>query len=289
MRKFVFFIAFIFIILLLLLGFKKSGSNLTLEITGHRTNLVETVDESLFGTNGTYAVAIKNLKTGEEYYRDQDRIFDAGSLYKLGTMLAIFEQVERGEISEDEIITGNVSDINKILGVSSEEAEVKQETIEFTVKNALRQMIAISHNYAAVLLTQKVGAGKAQEAIDKLGLVNTKIDTVDKPKTTAKDLLVFFEKIYKREGVSAYTSARVIDLLLEQELNDRIPKYLPKEAHAAHKTGEIDYQKHDAGIVFTPKGDYIIVILSDSDNPGAASDRMANLSKEVYKYFSKKN
>lgn len=289
MKRVLFTIAFILIALLLFLGFKKSGNKLTLEITGHRVNLAEAVDKALFGAKGSYAVAIKNLKTGEEYYRDENKIYDAGSLYKLATMLAVFEQIERGEISEDEIITGNVSDINRIMGVTNEEAEVEQETIEFTIKNALRQMITISHNYAAALLTQKVGVVKAQEAINRLGLKNTLIDSQDKPKITARDLLMLFEKIYKREGVSAYVSARALDLLLEQELNDRIPKYLPGEAKVAHKTAEIDYQKHDAGIVFTLKGDYVIVVLSESDNPSAASERIANLSKEVYEYFNKKN
>ncbi|MBI2622076.1 serine hydrolase [Candidatus Microgenomates bacterium] len=81
----------------------------------------------------------------------------------------------------------------------------------------------------------------------------------------------------------------MISLLLQQELNDRIPKYLPKEAKVAHKTGEIDFAKHDAGIVFANSGDYLIVVLSESDNPSAASERIANLSKAVYEYFSKKN
>lgn len=261
----------------------------TLELVGTRKNLDQIIENALEGSKGTYSLAIKNLKTGEESYRDENRIFNAGSFYKLETMLTVLREIEKGELPEEEVLAGNVEEINKVLGVTTEEAELKEGTVDFTVESALRQMIAISHNYAAVLLTEKVGVKKIQEVINNLGLKNTLIDTQDRPKTTASDILLFFEKVYKREGVNAYVSQRILDLLLEQEINDRIPKYLPKEAKVAHKTAEIDYQKHDAGIVFTPKGDYIIVVLSETDNPSAASERIANISQEVYQYFDKKN
>lgn len=287
MKKLLFVAFVIFLFFLAVKNLKLDKFSVTL--VGHRLNLEEVVNKALEGSSGRYSLAIKNLKTGEEYYQGEKQVFDAGSLYKLGVMLAVLQKIEKGELSEDETLTGKVEEINKVLGVTNEEAELKEGTVDFTVKSALQQMIGISHNYAAVLLTQKVGFKRIQETVNSLGLKDTLIETEGRPKTTAQDLLIFFDKVYKREEVTAYVSHQMIDLLLNQEINDRIPKYLPKEARVAHKTGEIDYQKHDAGIVFTPKGDYIIVVLSESDNPAAASERIANISKEVYQYFSKKN
>jgi hypothetical protein len=43
---------------------------------------------------------------------------------------------------------------------------------------------------------------------------------------------------------------------------------------------------HDAGIVFSQAGDYIIVLLSDSDNPSGAMEKEALVSKATYEYFS---
>lgn len=290
MKKLVFVISLIFISLLLFLGFKRiSHERFTMELVGHKSNLEQVINNTLKDSTGLYAIAIKNLKNGEEYYRDKDRMFSAGSLYKLGVMLTAIQQLEKGEMSEDEVLIGNVKDINKILGVASDEAELKDGTVDFTIFSALRQMISISHNYAAVLLTQKVGTDKIQQVIEKLELKNTLINVEGRPKTTAGDLLTFFEKIYQRDGVNAYASHQIIELLLAQDINDRIPKYLPKEAKVAHKTGEIDFAKHDAGIVFTPNGDYIIVVLSETDSPAAASERIANISREVYEYFNKRN
>ena len=70
-------------------------------------------------------------------------------------------------------------------------------------------------------------------------------------------------------------------LLLAQKINDRIPKYLPTGVKVAHKTGEIDYVRHDAGIVFGSK-DYIFVFLTDTQHPGEAPEQIALLAKKVY-------
>ena len=79
----------------------------------------------------------------------------------------------------------------------------------------------------------------------------------------------------------------MLDLLKKQKLNNKLPANLPEGVEIAHKTGEIGYFTHDAGIVYTSKGDYIIVVLSQSDMPSAAEDRIASISKNVYDYFQK--
>lgn len=283
------FLALLFIFFLLFLGIKGIWpGSFTFEFQGFGGNLKKVIDQTLPDSQGTYSVAIKNLKTGEEYYREADRQFDAGSLYKLWVALTVLESIEKGEISPDETLIGDVSEINKILEVSDQEAEIQTGKIEFTVKSALLQMISISHNYAAVLLTQKIGTKKTQDSLDNLGLKRTLIETEGRPKTTSRDLSIFLEKVYERKEICASVSAQLIDLLTLQKLNDKIPKYLPSETRVAHKTGEIDFEEHDAGIVFAPFGDYIIVVLSETDNPVVAAEKIANLSKEVYEYFKLK-
>ena len=49
-----------------------------------------------------------------------------------------------------------------------------------------------------------------------------------------------------------------MELLLGQQVNDRIPWFLPDEVPIAHKTGGLDRFAHDAGIVFAPGGPYLI-------------------------------
>ena len=79
----------------------------------------------------------------------------------------------------------------------------------------------------------------------------------------------------------------MISLLLAQKVNDRISKYLPADIKIAHKTGELETIRNDAGIVFGKKGDYIFVFLSDTANPLNATEQIATLSKQIFEELEK--
>ena len=96
----------------------------------------------------------------------------------------------------------------------------------------------------------------------------------------------FFEKLYKGELIDPMYSQKMLTLLKAQQINHKIPKYLPDTVMIAHKTGELDEFSHDAGIVYTAEGDYVIVLLSDSDNPRAAEEVLARTSESIYSYFT---
>ena len=71
--------------------------------------LEEIVQKSLQGSKGTYAVVIKNLISDEQYYLLEDRIFEAGSLYKLWTMAETYQQIQKGEFDENEILSEKIT------------------------------------------------------------------------------------------------------------------------------------------------------------------------------------
>ena len=49
--------------------------------------------------------------------------------------------------------------------------------------------------------------------------------------------------------------------------NDSIPGDLPQGTVVAHKTGEVSDVRHDGGIVYTPKGAYVLVIFTRNYTP----------------------
>lgn len=247
--------------------------------------LKDVVQTSLAGTKGTYAVAIKNLATGETYYQNEHRIYETASLYKLWIMLTVFDQIKQDKLTKDTVLKDSVQSLNDKFDIASEEAELTDGDVELSVGDALEKMITISDNYAALLLTARVRLSTVNQELVTYGFSESKLDP---PMATASDILKFYEKLYNGELIDKSYSKQMTDLLLQQELNDRIPKYLPQSVDAAHKTGEIDGYKHDAGIVYTKKGDYIIVLLSRSDDPLAAAEREALLSRDVYNYFQSK-
>lgn len=272
-RKFVIPLITILVIIFSISSFLKENGKLIspkpVKVDKVFSSLEKIVANPLRGTKGTYAVIVKNMKDGKGYTKNQDKIFEAASLYKLWVMETVYEKISNGEIKEDEILSQDIEVLNEKFEIKDDAAELTEGIVTMSIASALNQIITISHNYAALLLLEKVG--------------NSQIPS----KVTAKDVAIFFENLYKGELVSKEYSQKMIDLLKKQQLNDGLPKYLPKDTQIAHKTGDIGWFKHDAGIVFTTKGDYIIVVLSESESPAGAQERIAEVSKAVYEYFNK--
>ncbi len=290
-QRWPFYFAIFFIIFAFILIIKNSWQGKDLvdphAISLTKLPLEKVVENSLKGSQGTYAIVIKNLKTNESYTQLADKEFETGSLYKLWIMVVVFKEIEAGNLKEDDELSEDISTLNQVFAIDSDSAELTEGTITLTVRDALNQMITISHNYAALLLTEKIKLSKVATYLRENSLNRSSVGTDgDSPKSTASDIALFLEQLYKGQLVSPEASQKMIELLKKQQLNDGLPKYLPEGTGVANKTGDIDYLKHDAGIVFAPGGDYLIVIMSESDNPAGAMERIALVSKAVYDYFT---
>jgi beta-lactamase class A len=242
------------------------------------------VESSLNDAEGDYSVYIKNLKTGEYYGKDENKEYLSASLYKLWTMGAVYSQIQNGSLEKDQVLSADIERLNDQFDISTESAELTEGTIQKTVDDAVEQMITISHNYSALLLTSTIKLSTVREFIAKYDLSDSKVGS-ELPETTAADIGKYYELLYKKEIVNDIYSDEMMARLKRQRLNDRIPELLPENTEVAHKTGELFGFKHDAGIVFAPKGDYVIVMMSETKAPEEAVKQMAQLSKEVYDYF----
>ena len=88
----------------------------------------------------------------------------------------------------------------------------------------------------------------------------------------------------------------MLDIMKRCQTNTRIPKNLPDGTVVAHKTGTLDKLNVDIGIVYTPKGDYILCMFYngnlaakddyDANFRGRVGDTyLADLSGEIYKAY----
>ncbi len=251
--------------------------------------LGQAVQNALMGTYGSYGVVIKNLKTAEQYTLQENTQYAAASLYKLWVMAATYKQIKDGKLNDNDILSENVAVLNTKFQIPPESAELKEGKITLSVHDALEKMINISDNYAALLLTEKIRLSTISLFLIDNGFSQSSISENGKPPmTTPHDIALYFEKLYNGRLIDANYSNKMISLLREQKLNDKIPRYLPYEVNVAHKTGELDEYTHDAGIVYVNNYDYIIVVLSKSDDPELAAIRIANVSEAVYNYFEAK-
>ncbi len=245
------------------------------------------IQEELKDTKGSYGIVVKNLKTGETYSSNEHLQFESGSLYKLWLMGLIFEKIKNQDLSGDEILDEEVTVLNKEFGIDPENAEKTEGTISYSVNDLTSRMITISDNYAALLLTKTVKRSAISEYIKKQGFRETKVGTNEiPPVTTPSDVALFFEKLYNFKLTTREYSNKMLTLLKQQRLNDKIPKLLPEDIEVAHKTGELDYYTHDGGIVYSQNGDIIIVVLTKSEFPAVANERISSVSKAVFDYLT---
>lgn len=266
--------------------------------------LTKLINRNLENIDGEFAFIIKSLNSKEEnnFYYHESEPFPAGSLYKLFLLAATFEEIEKGDLGLEQEISASKGHLIEVLG--SEEfgyEELEGDEISYKVSVILKRIAEISDNYASVMLAEKIGWDKVRNQVDKIGASST---TIKHPITsTASDVALFFEKLYERQVVSEDASNKIINLLSQSRLNDRIPVYLPKDVKVAHKTGELSRVRHDAGIVFLTGEDdrkrdasesaneenkaYLIVLMSkDLKFEDDGVEVLAKISKDVYEYFT---
>lgn len=249
--------------------------------------LANAIADALSGSHGNYGIVVENTKTGEGYQQHEDTVYDSASLYKLWVMATVYQQIAQGKLQETDILSHDIQALGKEFHVALDPSGQTNGTLTLSVKNALYNMITISDNDAALLLTNKIGLQNIGNFLKSAGLTQSRLGiNGNDPTTTPLDVALFFNKLYLGQLANQKYTAEMLDLLKSQRLNEKIPANLPFDVSVAHKTGELDNYSHDAGILYTPNGNIILVVMSDSDDPSLANDRIANVAQAVYTYFN---
>lgn len=242
---------------------------------------------------GYKSLIIKDLS--QPYYSyslNPQKKIPAASIIKLLILSAALEANKNGKLSlEDNIIIRK----RDITGGSGYIKTLKPPA-NFKIKELLEFMITRSDNTATNKIIDLLGYDYINKVGQSLGLANTclvrkMMDFSLRRRgvnnyTTAQDMTIILEKMYRGELVDRESSKFMLDLFKKQEINDRIPKYLPKDTVIAHKTGLEKGVVHDVGIVFAPKGDYIICVLTQKVRDyQVAKDYIAEVSRITYNSY----
>ena len=252
---------------------------------------------------GNFALAFKNLDDGKEILINENEIFHAASTIKTPVMIEFYKQLHQGKLSlEDTLQIKNEfkSIVDGTMYKLSEFDDSDKNTYNklgqyYSINNLIYEMITISSNFATNILIDYIGANNVTKSMKEIGALNIDIlRGVEDIKafelglnntTSAKDLLIIYEKLAKGKIINNKSSAIMIDILKDQKYDDIIPKYLPKDIEIANKTGMITGVHHDSGIVFLKDGKkYIIIILSKNmSDMESGTEMMAKISELIYK------
>lgn len=264
------------------------------------------IDSVLETTEGHFAVAFKDISSGEEILINERQEFHAASTMKTPVMIEIFKRVEAGDFSlEDSLLVEN--SFRSIVSGDEFKLDINQDSgdklysqlgTRVSIRDLMVDMIINSSNLATNLLIELVDAKKVTETMRSLGaediMVLRGVEDIEAYEaglsntTTAYDLLLLFEKLAEGNYISEEANAEMLAVLLQQRHNDIIPALLPEEARVAHKTGSITAVRHDSGLVLLPDGSkYVLVLLSDElEDPEKGVETMAQVSRMIYDYVS---
>lgn len=258
--------------------------------------LEQTLSEHIDGFNGEAGILIKDLQSNWEISFNEDDLFPSASVVKIPILVSCFRAIGDGKLNPDSVIRLRSIDKASGSGVLKNMSTGK----EISINELFEFMITKSDNTATNILIGRLGFEYLNLSFKSLGIKNTNLSRkmVDfkarsrgvENYTTAEDIAIVLEKIYRGEIVNSDISKQCLDLLKQQKINDRIPKYLPKEAVIAHKTGLERFVCHDAGIVYTPNGDFIICVLVKHSETTSKSAKkfIANIAEIAYQHFEKR-
>lgn len=244
------------------------------------------VDSVVGELPGKWGIAVKKLDTGQYASFNADVPQLSASLYKLWVLGELFRQVAEGTVSLES--TETVTSEDAAYDVLTGELRLPAGT-EVQIARAAYLMVTLSDNTAATLLVRILGADNVSRFMNRTGLSDSMFDWEgdDGPYTTPNDMLRLLELLATSRLVDAASSQEMVDLMLSQQINNLLPEGLPEDAQMAHKTGVLEDLLHDAGIVYSASGPYVIVAMS-SELPdyGIAWEAMPALSEQVDSYFS---
>lgn len=266
--------------------------------------LLKQVALELGKQKGMFALAFKDITTGETMLLNEHVMFHAASTMKTPLMIEVFRQAAEGAFSlTDSVIVKNEfksivdSSVYQLSAADDSEPELyKRVGTKLPLYELVYQMIIMSSNLATNIIIEMVDGKKVTQTMRTLGAKDIQVlrgveDNKAYAKglnntTTAYDLLMIFEKMANGKIISDKACGDMINILLDQKYNTIIPALLPKEVKVAHKTGSITALHHDSGIVFLPDGNkYVLVILSSKlEDENAAVASMAKVSEMIYQY-----
>lgn len=241
-----------------------------------------------------WSLAVEALSDGSQYGYKESEKMQSASVIKLFIMGAVYQYMCYPESDEEMINFG--------------------ESYSGELRDTISKMITVSDNDAANLLVEKLGEGSFEEGEKKIaefcgkyGYTQTSVGrrfmesglSGGDNYTSADDVRKFYSDIYHGKLVNEEASGKMLDIIKQQTLKNKIPAGLPEDFTSGNKTGEmpdgygLGCIENDSAIVFPPeasgKEGYILVVLSNDlgGRNSEAQSFITRISSDVASWYMK--
>jgi len=238
---------------------------------------------------GTASLYVKHLDTGAEAEVNGQRIFAAASLYKLPVLTEVIRQTRLRRLSFDQQMM--VRREHWVPGSGVLQARVGQS---LPVRELVRLLIVESDNIAAIMLIELLGIDNINLTLQSMGLHSTKLldhrstnahNGLGPYVTSASDVGLLLDTIASGRLVDPTGSEEALRLLERKQGAGWLADGLPWWVKVAHKWGEVPGARHDAGVIFTPRNQYVIVVMTEGLAANGSAGYIRDVSKAVFNHF----
>lgn len=238
------------------------------------------------GTVRDLTVYYRDLLDGPWFAINAPVKYDPASMMKVPVMIA---WLKRAELYPDVLKRTFVYDGREDLSVMQ---EIKpRQTItpgrSYTVEELLHYMLNYSDNNATALLYNGLSTKELNEVLDSMDINNDPSDGSNA--VTAHGYSGFFRILYNAAYLNREMSEKALQLLSLQEFPQGIVAGVPKGVTVASKFGEHaegmrgeDKQLHEFGIVYHPKGAYILGIMTRGHDKKIQAEVIRDISALIY-------
>jgi beta-lactamase class A len=244
------------------------------------------LDDLLDDIPGTTGVIARTMGDGPPFLAiRENELFPSASVIKLAILATVYRAYDAGTAKPSDLVRTRAADLIGGSDVLAGSPAGKAWSIDALVK----AMIEVSDNSASNALITAFGMASVNATMRLAGMTSSRLarhfadvvpvwhrsENVITPADTAT--LLFEIERGTREGIATIASPQscraMIEILLGNEDGSKIVQGLPRGTPCAHKTGEIDGVRNDAGVV-DPLGDapYVLVVLTRDLRDYAAGD-----------------
>ncbi len=261
------------------------------------------IDGILADFPGLYSIYIEDLASGEVFADDADVAYAGMSILKIAIMVEAYRHLDGPPdadttkiLSETMTLSGNFT-ANLLLRDTIGEGDAYQGVRRL---NQTMKLIGLVNTFMATPYDEDV----LPQHISTPANSRTDVSTNPDPfmQTTPQDMGRLLEMIYQcADGGGTLIAAfpdeltpdecqAMLDIMSQNQIDSLIEGGVPQGTRVAHKHGWVGDSHADAGIVFSPGGDYVLCIYlyhTDWLEWEVSSPLMARISEATYKYFNR--
>lgn len=268
--------------------------------------LVNQIQDFEQATGGVGSLFIMDLQTGEEIPINADQPMSGIDLMKVPIVLETYRLLdEPPTLSQNQLISNTL-----VIQVENESANTLLRMIagqddpylgSQLVTNSM-QRLGLQNSYMITPYDSdpQVGTAVPQTPANQAEEIRTRPNTYIQ--TTAEDIGTLLSMIYYcaegdggalqaafGEQLTQLECETILAYMMQNKIGSLIEEGVPADVPVAHRHGWVSDTHADAGIVYTPAGDYVIVqILYKPDwlEWETSSPLLADVSRATYNFFN---